>query len=98
VKGTAFFILINHAIDDSKKTTDMDIDRVTAGIVSLIVSVCFFKYGNSILQYIADLQKQHHQEDLGQDQILIVRIFIAVFRISALVGSIILLYQGISSK
>ncbi len=76
----------------------MDIDRVIAGIVSLIVSVCFFKYGNSILQYIADLHKQHHQEDLAQEQLLIVRIFIAVFRISALAGSIILLYQGISSK
>lgn len=76
----------------------MDIDRIVSGIISLIVSVCLFKYGNSILQYIADLQKRHHQEDLDQDQILIVKIFIAVFRISALVGSIILLYQGISSK
>ena len=77
---------------------DMDIDRVIAGIVSLIVSVCLFKYGNSILQYIADLQKQHHQNNLDQDQIFIVKMFIVVFRISALVGSIILLYQGISIK
>jgi hypothetical protein len=77
---------------------DMDIDRIIAGIVSLIVSVCLFKYGNNILHYIGDLQKQHHQEDPGQDQILIVRIFIAVFRISSLVASIVLLYQGISGK
>ena len=59
----------------------MDIDRITSGIVSLIVSVCLFKYGNSILRYIADLYKQRHQEDINQDQIFIVRIFIAVFRI-----------------
>jgi hypothetical protein len=76
----------------------MDIDRITSGIISLIISVCFFKYGNSILQYITDLYKQRHQEDINQDQIFIVRLFIAVFRISALVGSIILLYQGVSNK
>ncbi|HUI44462.1 MAG TPA: hypothetical protein VL122_00555 [Nitrospirota bacterium] len=76
----------------------MDIDRVISGIVSLITSVCLFKYGNGILQYITDLQKQHHQEDLNQDQILIVKIFVVVFRISALVGGIILLYQGMSKK
>jgi hypothetical protein len=76
----------------------MDFDRVTSGIVSLVVSVCLFKYGNGILQYITGLYKRHHQEDLNQDQIFIMRIFIITFRISALVGSIILLYQAVSSK
>jgi len=76
----------------------MDIDRVIAGIVSLIVSVSLFKYGNSILQYIANAQKQHHQEDLSQEQILVVKIFLAVFRISSLAAGIILLYQSMLSK
>jgi len=76
----------------------MDIDRVVSGILSLIASVFLFKYGNSILDYFADLNKQQHQEDLNQDQILILRIFLAAFRISALIGGIILLYQGILTK
>jgi len=76
----------------------MDIDRVLSGIVSLLVSVALFKYGKSILRFIVDLYKEYHQEDLNQEQILIVRIFIVAFRISALVASIILLYQGILSK
>jgi len=76
----------------------MDIDRVVSGIISLIISIGLFKYGNSILQYIVDLYKHYHQEDLNHDQRFIVRIFIAVFRISALVVGIILLSQGILSK
>jgi hypothetical protein len=76
----------------------MDIDRVIAGIISLIVSVSLFKYGNSILQYIANAQQQHHQEDLSQEQIMVVKIFLAVFRISSLAAGVILLYQSIASK
>ena len=76
----------------------MDIDRVVSGIFSIIISFFLFKYENSILQYVANAQKQYHQEDLSQDQISILRMFIAVFRISALAAGIILLYQGMSSK
>jgi len=73
-----------------------DIDRVISGIVSLIVSACLFVYGSSMLAYIANAHKQHHQEDLSREQIFVVRIFLVVFRISALAAGIILLYQGIS--
>lgn len=78
-------------------TTHMDTDKIIAGIFSLIVSVWFFKYRKNILQYIADLHKQHHQEELNHDLIIIVRICVDAFSISALVASIILLYQGTSS-
>lgn len=76
----------------------MDIDRVISGIVSLIISACLFKYGKSILQYVADVQKQYHPEDQSRDQILIMKIFLTIFRIAALVAGVILLYQGISSR
>jgi uncharacterized membrane protein len=76
----------------------VNIDKVIAGIFSLIVSVWFFKYRSGILYHLAKLHKQHHQEELSQELIVIVRIFVAAFFISALVASIILLYQGASSN
>jgi len=76
----------------------MNADKITAGIFSLIVCVFFYKYRNSILQYVSDLQKHHSQEEAKQDLQFIVKIFTITFIISSMVVSIILLYQGITSE
>lgn len=76
----------------------MNADKIMAGIFSLIVSGLFSKYRNSILQYISDLQQHHDQEEVKQDLLFIVRIFIIAFIVSAMVVSIILLYQGIANE
>jgi len=80
------------------KKIAMNADKITAGIFSLIVCVFFYKYRNSILQYVSDLQKHHSQEEAKQDLQFIVKIFTITFIISSMVVSIILLYQGITSE
>jgi Ca2+/Na+ antiporter len=76
----------------------MNTDKIIAGVFSLFVSGWFTKNKNVILQYISDLHKRHHEEEVSQDLIYIVKIFVTAFSLSALVVSIILLFQGISSE
>jgi hypothetical protein len=75
----------------------MDVDRIASGIISFAVGAGLIKYGRTILVYVAQIHRKHHQEDTHEDPVQILSMFIALFRILALLASVILLYQGITS-